>query len=71
MQALNEGQVVIASVSPGFFTEVGHIIVIRGYQNGFVYVNDPNDDIEKMHSLQAIPESTLIEEGINYWSFSN
>lgn len=50
---------------------MGHIIVIRGYQNGFVYVNDPNDDIEKMHSLQAIPESTLIEEGINYWSFSN
>lgn len=70
MKAVNEGYPIIASVEPGFFTEVGHIIVIRGYEDGKVYVNDPNDDPEKMYSLQAIDERILLEEGKNYWAFS-
>lgn len=69
MQAVQTGRVVIASVQPGFFTEVGHILVIRGYDNGKVYVNDPNDDPEKMHSLQAIDEAIFYQEGLNYWAY--
>lgn len=39
---LDQGQVIICSMSPGDFTTEGHIILIRGYgKNGF-YVNDPN-----------------------------
>ncbi|MBG9981320.1 C39 family peptidase [Facklamia sp. DSM 111018] len=68
--ALQNDQIVIASVEPGYFTEVGHILVIRGYKDGNVYVNDPNDDPEKMYSIQAIPEQVFLEEGVNYWSYS-
>ncbi|MGF3182424.1 C39 family peptidase [Facklamia sp. P12934] len=71
MEAVQKGQVVIASVKPGFFTDVGHIIVIRGYEPGYVYVNDPNDNPEKMYSFQPINEQILLDEGLNYWSFYN
>lgn len=68
MNAVNNGRVLIASVKPGLFTDFGHILVIRGYDNGQVYVNDPNDDPTKMFSISAIPAQTLIEEGANYWA---
>ena len=68
MAALDQGRVVIASVNPGYFTSVGHILVIRGYDNHQVYVNDPNDDVNKMFSLQGIDESIFLAEGINYWT---
>lgn len=71
MEAAQEGRPIVASVKPGYFTEVGHIIVIRGYKDGKVYVNDPNDDPEKMFSLQGIDEDILLAEGTNYWAFSN
>ena len=70
MHALENGEVVIASVDPGTFTDVGHILVIRGYQDGKVYVNDPNDDPSKMFSVQGIDESVFLNEGVNYWSFA-
>lgn len=72
MDAVNNGELIIASVQPGFFTTVGHIIVIRGYdaESGLVYVNDPNDDAEKMYSIQGLDESILLTEGVNYWSLS-
>lgn len=39
---LDDGGLIICSMSPGDFTTTGHIILIRGYdENGF-YVNDPN-----------------------------
>lgn len=72
MEAVNNGELIIASVEPGFFTTVGHIIVIRGYdaENELVYVNDPNDDAEKMYSIQGLDESIFLAEGVNYWSLS-
>lgn len=40
--ALDSGGVVVCSMRPGDFTQTGHYILIRGYdENGF-YVNDPN-----------------------------
>ncbi len=42
-RALDNGQILIASVKPGIFTERGHIIVIKGYdKNGDFLINDPN-----------------------------
>ncbi|MBR7927829.1 C39 family peptidase [Aerococcaceae bacterium zg-ZUI334] len=68
MQAVQDGKVIIASVSPGHFTEVGHILIIRGYDGEKVYVNDPNDNAQKMFSLQGIDSSIFLNEGLNYWA---
>lgn len=71
MEAVQNGDIVVASVLPGYFTDVGHILVIRGYQDGKVYVNDPNDDPDKMYSVQGIDASVFLSEGVNYWSYTN
>lgn len=39
---LNAGRPIIANLGPGDFTDEGHFIVIRGYENGMFLVNDPN-----------------------------
>lgn len=70
MIAVNEGKVVIASVKPGFSTNNGHILVIRGYQNSQVYVNDPADTGAKQFSTQGIDQNIILDKAINYWSFS-
>lgn len=67
INGLDEGYLIATSVGPGHFTLGGHVILIRGYQDGLVYVNDPNDDSTKMNSIQGIPEQTLILDGLNYW----
>lgn len=70
MVATKEGKPVIISVGEGQFTEEGHFIIVRGYdeENGLVYINDPNDDLEKAFSMQAIDEEVIINEGLNYWA---
>lgn len=39
---LNSGNPVIAVMGPGDFTASGHFIVLTGYRDGMVTVNDPN-----------------------------
>lgn len=41
-EKLQEGCMLICSVSPGDFTQTGHFIVIYGYEDGWFEVNDPN-----------------------------
>ena len=41
-QKLQEGCMLICSVSEGDFTQTGHFIVIYGYEDGWFEVNDPN-----------------------------
>ncbi|MGX7092823.1 C39 family peptidase [Hutsoniella sourekii] len=69
LQDLNDDKIILASVKPGYLTDIGHIVLIRGYHDGKVYINDPNDDPSKMFSVQGIDESILLEDGLNYWSF--
>lgn len=38
---LAQGHPIICSMGPGDFTQVGHFIVLTGYENGNVKVNDP------------------------------
>ena len=71
LAASEEGEIVVASISPGFMTEVGHIFVIRGYdpEDEVVLVNDPNDNPVNMFSLHGVEAHHLREEGRNYWSY--
>lgn len=39
---LESGNPIICSVGPGYFTSFGHFIVLAGYENGMIRVNDPN-----------------------------
>ena len=38
---LAQGHPVICSMGPGDFTQIGHFIVLTGYENGTVTLNDP------------------------------
>lgn len=71
LEDIHQGKLVIASVNPGYITDVGHILVIRGHdpENALVYVNDPNDNPYTMYSIQGLPEYYFWEDAINYWSF--
>lgn len=39
---LEAGNPIICSMGPGYFTTTGHFIVLTGYENGEISVNDPN-----------------------------
>lgn len=69
IESLGNGAVVVVSVKPGYFTHVGHIMVLRGYGDYHFYLNDPNDDPAKMHSIQPIHVDLLEKDALNYWAF--
>lgn len=39
---LESGKVIVMNVGPGVFTEIGHYMVLAGYEDGKFRVNDPN-----------------------------
>lgn len=71
MEEVQAGHPVVVGINPGYFSAIGHVMVIRGYQDGKVYINDPNDDAASQASLTGHDEAYMIQDGIAYWSFSN
>lgn len=65
-QALDQGHILIASMYPGSFTDVGHFIVIRGYKGNKVIVNDPNS-IKKSNKKWDF--DTFIPQIFSLWEF--
>ena len=74
-EELLAGRPLICIMAPGTFTDVGHFIVITGYQGskkdgfysgGFFTVNDPNCTF---HSMQKWKFSDIVNETGNVWSF--
>lgn len=77
-RALDNGQILVASVKPGIFTQRGHIIVIKGYNSkGDFLINDPNsiintnktwsfdelkNEIRKIWSISEIGSSNSSED---------
>ncbi len=70
MEEVEAGNPVVVGINPGYFSSIGHVMVIRGYQDGMVYINDPNDDAASQASLKGHDEDYMIQDGIAYWSFS-
>lgn len=67
---LEQGYLVVVSVGPGTFTDGGHVMLLRGYHDGLVYLNDPNDAPDKLFSIQGIQAQTLIDDALNYWAIA-
>lgn len=65
---LKQKHPVIISVKPGLFTEVGHIMVLSGTNNGKFWVNDPNDSEIKGHSNKEFTSDELLNEAVNFWA---
>ena len=61
---LEEGNPIICVVGPGDFTSTGHFIVMTGYQDGMVSVNDPNS---KAKSEQLWELTSVMEQIRNLW----
>lgn len=65
--ALESGKPIICSMGPGFFTTAGHFIVLTGYKDGYVTVNDPNS---KANSEKKWEFAQIRDQIKNLWAFS-
>lgn len=66
-RSLDEGSVIILSMSPGDFTAAGHFIVVYGYDEDGFKVNDPNCVARSRRSWSF---SELKNQIKNMWVFS-
>lgn len=67
---LRQGIPVIVSVSAGNFTDDGHIMVLRDWNNAGINVNDPNDNQQKSHYQQSYDPAEIAAQTINYWVYT-
>lgn len=63
---LEVGNPIICVMGPGDFTETGHFIVMKGYEEGKVSINDPNS-IERSNKLWELDE--IMGQIKNLWVF--
>ena len=61
---LEVGNPIICVMGPGFFTSTGHFIVMTGYEDGYVTVNDPNS---LANSAQTWKLTEVMEQIRNLW----
>ena len=64
IQNLEIGNPIICVVGPGFFTTTGHYIVMTGYSDGYVKINDPNSP---NRSAQMWKLTEVMEQIRNLW----
>lgn len=64
---LEQGHPIILIMGPGVFTSSGHFIVLRGYEDGYFLINDPNSIVrtEKKWKFEEFEDQIL-----NIWSYS-
>lgn len=64
---LTQGNPIICSMSPGDFTQNGHFIVLSGYEDGKVIVNDP---FSKKNSSQGWAYADIVDQIRGMWVYS-
>lgn len=67
---LQQNHPVIVSVTPGEFTDGGHIMVLGGMMDDQVFVLDPNDDPEKSHYAIYYTLDEIADQSLRFWTFS-
>lgn len=68
IEALRNGEIVIASMGPGTFTKAGHFIVLTGItEDGKITVNDP---AHPDFCSRTFDTAIFTSEAKNYWKFS-
>ncbi len=67
---LEKGHPIVVSVKPGYFTKVGHIMVISGYdrKTNTFWLNNPSDTDEKEHTGKTFKEEEIQKEALRYWA---
>ena len=67
-EALRQGKPIIMSMSKGYFTNDGHIMVLRGItESGKILVNDP---ASSTRSAKEWDVSIIVSEGVGGWAYS-
>ncbi len=61
---LNAGNLIICAMGPGDFTTAGHYILLTGYENGMIRLNDPNSH---RNSEKLWDYKTLEPQIANLW----
>lgn len=64
---LQKGYPIVANVGPGYFTTDGHYIVLVGYEDGMIRVNDPNS---RINSQKLWKFSDIKSQIRNMWLFT-
>lgn len=66
-KVLDSGKIIVMNVAPGVFTEVGHYLLIVGYEDGKFRVNDPNSyaNSERLWEFEEFADQIKM-----MWSFS-
>jgi len=67
---LQQNHPVIVSMTPGEFTDGGHIMVLGGMMGDQVFVLDPNDDPEKSHYATYYTLDEIADQSLRFWTFS-
>ncbi|KAF1295852.1 hypothetical protein BAU15_03855 [Enterococcus sp. JM4C] len=67
---LEQGIPVVVSVSPGEFTDTGHIMILSSCHEGQIKVYDPNDTPEKNHYKEDYSIDQIASQVINYWVYA-
>lgn len=70
IEELEQGHLVVVSVKPGKFTDIGHIMLLTGYKDGKFSINDPNDDGSKANNYCWFDAELVAEDSLNFWSYS-
>lgn len=65
VQHLEAGTPIICAMGPGAFTSTGHFIVLTGYENGRIRVNDPNS---RANSQKLWTYEEIAAEIRNLWT---
>ncbi len=67
IERLEQGKPVVLIMGPGVFTSSGHYIVLRGYEDGYYLVNDPNS-VKRTEKRWQFSEFS--DQILNIWAYS-